>query len=117
MSSESELLSALLALEPITEEPVEYRIYYNESGEITQCSMRDHATEGQYLVVTADEYDNYYHYTVINGKLKKIDRTHNFRVKLTKSRSGYPVAKNHAGVLIEPNDVYQNIEYYDDRNN
>ena len=113
MNSESELLAALMALEPIVEEPIEDRIYYNDAGQITECSMRNHATAGKYLVVTQDEYENYFRYTVVNDQLKKIDIQHNYHVKLIKSNTGYAVVKNHAGVLIEPTETYTDIEYYD----
>jgi len=88
MSSESEFLAALLALQPIVEEPIEYRIYYNENGRITQCSLRGHPKDGNYLVVTAEEYNNYFRYTVVEGRLKRIDVEHNFHVKLTKADCG-----------------------------
>lgn len=117
MSSESELLAALLALQPIVEEPIEYRVYYNEAGQITQCSMQNHPEGNNYLVVTASEYNNYFRYTVEDGKLKRIDIEHNFHVKLKKSDSGYAVVKHHAGLLIEPAEPYEYVEYYDNRNN
>lgn len=117
MNSESELLAALLSLTPVVEETIEYRVYYNDQGQITQCSMRNHPAEGDYLIVQPDEYDNYFRYTVVDGKLKKIDLAHSFHVKLIKTNSGHKVAKNHAGVIIEPEELYDNVEYYDNRIN
>lgn len=112
-NSESELLAALLALQPIVEEPAEYRVYYNQAGDITSCSMRDHPSTGDYLVVTPAEYDNYFRYNVVNGVLKLIDRPHSFSVQLKKSNTGYQVVKNHAGLLLEPDETYVDTEYYD----
>ena len=114
---ESEFLSAVQAIAQCTEEPVEYRIYYNTAGEITHCSMRNHPSDGNYIVVNQKEYDEYYKYTVENGMLKEIDHVHNFHVKLIKSTSGYAVVKNHAGLVLEPSDTYKHIEYYDYRTN
>lgn len=113
MSWESELIAALQSITPVVEEPAEYRIHYDSTGQITQCTMRNHPTDTQYIVVTQEEYENYYKYTVENGMLKKIVHQHNYNVKLTKSNTGYKVVKNHAGILLEPNETYVNIEYYD----
>lgn len=101
---------------PVVPPVVEYRLHYNDSGEIYLCSMVDHPDTPQYLVVTRDEYDNYFRYTVVNGQLTKIDNDPGYRVQLTKSKSGYPTVAGHASLIIEPTEEYSNIEYYD-RNN
>lgn len=116
MNSESEFLAALEQLMSIAEEPIEYRVYYNQDGKITQCSMRNHSTEGNYLIVTADEYENYFRYTVVNCKLKKIDIAYSFHLNLKKGDSQYRVVKNHAGLLLEPDETYTDTEYYDTNN-
>lgn len=113
MNSESEFFAAIQALQVPVEEPAEYRIYYNDTGQITQCSMRNHPADSDYIVVTQEEYENYFRYTVVDKKLKKIVHAHNFHVKLTMSNTGYAVVKNHAGILIEPTETYTDIEYYD----
>jgi hypothetical protein len=76
------------------------------------CTMQDHPVETDYIVVTKEEYDNYYQYTVVDAKLKKIDRNPGYNVQLIKSNSGYRVVKNHAGLIVEGNEIYENIEYY-----
>ena len=93
---------------------VEYecRIYYNESGEITHCSMTDH-TEGKYIVVTREVYDNYFRYRIVNDQLITIDADAGYRVKLKRSSKGYAVVAGHAGLLLEQNETYNNIEYYE----
>jgi hypothetical protein len=113
MNSNDEFLKALIGLETIIQEHIEYRIHYNEHGDITMCTMQDHPTDTTYLVATKDEYDNYFRYTVVNNKLKLIDIEPKYRVQLKKSDSGYQVVKNHAGVLVEPDEAYANTEYYD----
>ena len=87
-------------------------MYYNKAGDIVSCSMRNHPESGRYLVVTPMEYENYFRYNVVDGVLKMIDRPHSYSVKLVKSDSGYTVVKNHAGVLLEPSETYNDIEYY-----
>lgn len=111
MNSNDEFLKALMSLEVIAEEPLEYRFYYDEEGNIVSCSMRQHP-DGNYVVVTEDEYKNYFRYTVVNGKPKLIVHDTGFKVQLKKSTKGYPVVKNHAGIILE-DETYSDIEYYD----
>ena len=95
---------------------IEYRLHYNELGEIYMCTMVDHPDATDYIVVTKDEYDHYFHYSVVNSKLKKIDRDAGYRVQLRKSKSGYPTVSGHASLIIEADETYNNTEYYE-RNN
>jgi len=90
----------------------EYRIYYNESGDITHCSMIEH-TEGTYIVVDRETYDNNFRYRVVKGELKKIDVDARYTVKLRKADTGYAVVAGHAGLILEPGETYPEIEYYD----
>jgi hypothetical protein len=90
---------------------IEYRMYYDQDGNITTCSMQQHQESGDYIVVEKAVYDNYFNYQIINGKLKKIDRSYVHRVQLTKSTQGYKVVSGHAGLLIE-DEEYTDIEYY-----
>jgi hypothetical protein len=114
--AESEFLKAIAAIQPFVIEPIEYRIYYNVDGNITSCSMQSHEP-GTYIVVSKTDYENYFRYTVINGKLKKIEHDAGFRVQLSKSTSGFPVVKHHANLIIEQDETYPNIEYYEHRTN
>ena len=113
MNSLSEFEKALAILTPIVEEVKEYRLHYDELGQITMCSMINHPTDTTYIVVSQLEYDNYFRYTIIDGKLKKIDNNPGYRVQLTSSTNGYATVKKHAGLIIESTDTYQDIEYYD----
>jgi hypothetical protein len=114
--AESEFLKAIAAIQPFKVEPIEYRIYYDVDGNITSCSMQSHEP-GTYIVVSKNDYDNYFRYTVVNGKLKKIENDPGFRVQLSKSTKGFPVVKNNAGLIIEQDETYPNIEYYEYRTN
>jgi len=97
-------------IKPIPRQDVEYRVYYDEDGEITLCTMTGD-TPGKYLVVTREEYARYFQYRVVKGRLVKIDHDARYRVQLTKSTQGYKVVKGHAGLLIE-DEEYSDIEYY-----
>jgi hypothetical protein len=106
-----------LLLNPVITSDIEYRLHYNVLGEIISCSMIEHPDNTQYLVVTKEEYDTYFQYRVVDNKLKKIDRDAGYRVKLQKSVGGCCVVKDHASLVLEPNETYITTEYYDHRNN
>ena len=112
MNSTDTFLQALAMMQPIVEEVKEYRIHYEEDGHITMCTMINHPTDTTYIIVSKDEYDNYFRYTIVDGKLKKIDNNPGIRVQLVSSSDGYAVVKKHAGLIIEPTDTYNEIEYY-----
>lgn len=116
MNSTDEFLKALQLIKPLPILELEYRIHYDDQGNITMCTMQQHPNSTQYIVVTKEEYHNYYQYRVENKKLKLIDTGSNYSVQLKKSNSGYKVVKNHAGILIEPDEAYADTEYYDTNN-
>jgi hypothetical protein len=97
-------------------EAIEYRVHYNDGGEIYLCTMQNHPVETQYLIVTKDEYDNYFNYRIVNGMLKRVVHDGGYHVQLQKSSSGYMTVKGHAGLLLE-NEEYPEIEHYEYRNN
>ena len=112
-TTEDEFLKALALLEPLVQPKVEYRFYYDDQGNITQCSMIDHQpNDTQYVVVDKETYSNYQKYTIKDGKPKMIDRDPGYRVKLKSSTQGYAVVKGHAGILLE-NKLWTDVEYYD----
>jgi len=95
-------------------EAIEYRVHYNEQGEIYLCTMQNHPLDTDYLVVTRAEYERYFDYCVVDAKLKKIDRDAVYRVQLRKSNTGYKTVKHHASLLIE-DEEYPDVEYYEYR--
>ena len=115
MSWEEEFNAAMASFGTIVPDPIEYRIHYDELGNITMCSMQQHPTNTEYLVVDREIYDNYYRYyvNVKRKRLEKVALNIGIRVKLKKSDHGYAVVKNHAGLVLEKDEVYPDIEYYD----
>lgn len=97
----------------LTAPQIEFRLHYNDDGDIVLCSMSNHPESTQYIVVDRTTYDNYFRYQVVDKKLVKIDQTTRYSVQLQKSTQGFPVVKGHAGLVIEPNEEYKDIEYYD----
>lgn len=115
--SPEELKEYFAGVVDIVPPTVEYRLHYNELGEIYLCTMVNHPNSTNYIVVDQTTYDQYYMYRIVDKKLKKIDNDSGYRVKLKKSDHGYCVVKNHAGLLLEAEEAYNNIEYYEYRNN
>ena len=96
-------------------EAVEYRLHYNDGGEIYLCTMQNHPLDTTYVVVTKAEYDRYFDYRVVEDNLKKIDRDSGYSVQLKSSDKGYKTVKGHAGLLVEDEDC-PDVEYYEYRN-
>jgi hypothetical protein len=114
--TEINLIEALSTLVP---RPVilEYRMYYNDDGQIICLTNHNHPQElTQYIVVTKEEYDNYYNYEVKNHKLSKIVPTDTLLSALEKSDSGFRVIKGHPALLLEDNEQFNEVEFYDARN-
>jgi hypothetical protein len=95
---------------------IEYRLYYNDRGEIIHCSMTDHSPGDNYIVTDKDTYGQYYNFRVVAGKLEKIDRMSVYRVQLKLSSRGYATVKNHAGIILEPGEYSNNIDFYEPNN-
>lgn len=116
MNSESELIKALQAMVVTEDPPIEYRLHYNAAGDIVMCSMQQHPESESYLVVTKEQYDLYHRYCVVKGKLTLIEHDAGTRVALVTSTTGFAVVKNNAALLLEDNETFNDIEYYDYRN-
>ena len=118
MFTEEEFLKALASFGEIIPDPIEYRFHYDNLGNITMCSMQNHPASEYYLVVDQETYNNYtkYRINVEKKKLEKVVFDPRISVKLKKSDSGYTVVKNHAGIIIESDEEYRDIEYYDSTN-
>lgn len=112
-----EILKAFTMLDPIPVIEIEYRIHYDENGDIRYCSTHNHPENTTYIVVTEEEYNEYFRYKVVNGKLEKIvhDQSRS-EIPLVKSDSGYRVVKNNASLVLEEHEECTNVEYYGTRN-
>lgn len=92
---------------------IEYRIYYNEAGTITACAMVQHPEGDNYIVVTREQYENYFRYNVRNGKLVPIRIETNVPNILCPSNDGYRVVKGHVNLLLGQEEEWKDIQYYD----
>jgi len=94
----------------------EYRLYYNDLGEITGYCETNHPPDSQYIVLASpDQYfkQNTHQLRVIDGALVTIEKKHKTTGLLTKSTTGQPVVAGMATIAIMPNETYDKIEYYD----
>jgi len=122
MSLDPELIKELQRLEKEMNgpEPIrEYRLYYDYTGKITQLAEISPFPEGdKYIVVDKSVYENYFNYHIVNSKAERIVRDiGHLTSSLVKSNSGFRVVKNHAALLLEHDEEYSTIEYYDTRIN
>ena len=116
MNSDLELIKALSELVVTADLPIEYRLHYNDSGDVYMCSMQNHPDSEKYIVVTKEQYDLYFKYKIVNGKLELIEHNVGIKAALVKRNHGFRVVKNNAALLLEKHEEYNNIEYYDHRN-
>ena len=108
---------ARLTPEPLTLEPEEYRIYYDDGGNIRWASVRNHPTdiEYDYIVVSEEEHKEHskYRLNLKTMKMELIPVDTGIKVMLVKSTKGYQVVNKHAGLILEQDDNYQGeTEYY-----
>jgi hypothetical protein len=111
-----ELIKAFADIQDQPHQTIEYRLYYDENGVPTMMSSHDHP-DGNYVVITKEQYDkpNYTSLRVINKELKVVDPALTGVLGVVRSTKGFKTAKNHASVLVT--DTYNDIEYYDYKNN
>ena len=93
----------------------EYRIYYDEDGNITACAMVQHPAGDTYIVVSRDEYENYFRYFVENGKLVLLSsiKTPDHTSLIVKSDTGIRVVAGQSNLVLEDDEQCLDVEYYD----
>lgn len=119
MSWQEEFDAAMKSFGIREPEPVEYRLHYDEFGRITVCSMQNHPADTDYLVVTKEQYENYAKYAV-DTKTKKLKivvvSNPGVSIQLKRSTKGWGAVKHHAGIVLENDETYNEIEYYEPNN-
>ena len=118
MNWQEEFNTAMQAFGSIIEEPIEYRLHYDQGGNIVLCTMQQHPESTDYIVVDKETYNEYtkYRVNVEKKRLIKIDMNPGVRVQLKRSSQGYAVVKDHAGILLENSEEYPSVEYYETNN-
>jgi hypothetical protein len=97
---------------------LEYRIHYDSTGHITGCSQTGTQDSGTYLVVTKEEYDNYYRYEAVkDNKLISKQPPSTNRRAIAKNEYGWRVVEGHANIVLEDNETYTSTDTYGYRSN
>jgi hypothetical protein len=96
----------------------EYRVYYNRTGEIYKTTaLKDAPIEDEnYLIVSADQFNNPQKYLVKNKCLVTKPTYVKQTYQLAPSTFGFKVVKKNPALILLENEYYNDIEYYDYRN-
>ena len=98
----------------------EYRLYYNSDGTVIGLWETDHPVGDNYIVLDDPgvfNSSNTLMLRVQNKKLVVLDPQAPLRTRLKKSSQGFTVVRGHAAVIVEQDETYTEIEYYDRTNN
>ena len=93
----------------------EFRVYYNEHGEVTGYCETDHPQDTNYVVIQNPDmvfHTNTDKLRVVNGELKIIEPRLT-KTRLTKAHAGQAVVRGIAALALEPGEQYSATEYYD----
>jgi hypothetical protein len=97
----------------------EYRLYYNSDGTVIGLWESDHPVGDNYIVLDNPglfHSANTHMLRVQNKKLIVLDPRAPLKTRLKKSNQGFRVVRGHAAVIVEQNETYTEIEYYDRTN-
>ena len=98
----------------------EYRLYYHSDGTIIGLWESDHPKGNNYIVLDDPglfNNSNTLRLRVQNKKLIVLDPRAPLKTRLQKSNTGFPVVQGHAALILEQNETYSEIEYYDRTDN
>jgi len=114
MNELEKFLAEVAALVDAPKEIVkEYRVFYDDNGEIIGQSMTEPHLEGSYIVVTEEEYNNIHKYAKVkDGELKLKVFNPGYKRQLIPGVAQFTVVKNHAGILLEQDETYDDTEQY-----
>lgn len=96
----------------------EYRAYYDDEGRVLGFSGSGFPKDGNWIFISREVYitHDWQYYKVKDGQLIKEIPKFDHIFALTHSDKGYKVVKNHAGIILEPDEEYPHVEYYERRN-
>ncbi len=100
--------------------PTEYRLYYNPDGTIIGIWNEEYPNSGTYIILdelSTFNNSNTHLLRVQNKKLIVLDPCAPEKARLQKATSGFRVVKGNAALILEHNETYSNIEYYDRKYN
>lgn len=95
---------------------IEYRLYYNDEGCITAFYETEHPESGNYIVIDDPDVflkNNTSLMRVVAGKLTILPSQPPHYMGLHRSTAGQRVVKGMSAIALKPNEIYQDVEYYD----
>jgi len=98
----------------------EYRLYYDVEGNVTAFAESNHPPGNNYIVLENPEIfynNNSLLLRVKDKKLMILNPLKPHLVRLKKSTTGFKTVKGNAGIVLEENESYLEIDYYDRTNN
>ena len=115
-----ELIKAFDLLDPPKIVEYEYRLYYNNDGNIYRTTnlKSDAIEEGNYVIVDESIHKNYMKYRIENGEPKLVPKNVGWVAPgLVRSEKGIAVVKNNASLPLSPDDEYKEVDHYEYRSN
>lgn len=98
---------------------IEYRIYYNDKGEIISTTMVKGDKINQDLpsiIVDKEIYNNSNKFEVVNGQVKLRYTSSSQKVVYVKKENGnFKTMKNNLAILVEDNDNIKQVDTYGPR--
>jgi hypothetical protein len=94
----------------------EYRLYHDNDGKIIGLWENSFPDTTNYIVLNDPGvffHTNTNHLRIKNNQLIVLDPRQPNRARLKKSSSGFKTVKGHAALLLESNENYELVEYYD----
>jgi len=117
-TTEQEFIKAMNSIEPIVVKE-EYRAYYNDDNKIMYLMANQFPDDdNNWLTITKAQYQTLecQWLWVEKGQIVERKPTYNHYFSLHPSTKGVKIVKNHAGIVVESDEEYTDIAYYDKRN-
>lgn len=111
--TEKALLEAWKMVKPI-ETKEEYRAYYDEQGKVQFLTALEHPEGDNWISISREVYvaQKFNFSWVVDGKLIEKLPTNKHYFSLTQGVKDVKIVKNHAGIVIDDNEDYPDVDYY-----
>lgn len=116
---ELEFYKGLISVELIVVEE-EYRAYYDDTDKILYTAANKFPENNDnWIPITKTEYQTLECQWLWRENDKIVERkpNYNYYFSLRSSTKGVKIVKDHAGIVVETGEDYEDIAYYDKRNN
>lgn len=95
------------------------RLYYNDDGSVIGYYETNHPAGDNYIILDDPNIffkNNTHLLRVKNKKLTLLDVKRPNKVRLKRASSGFSTVKGHSAILLEQNETYNEVDYYDYQN-